>query len=233
MSYKNICYNCGVELNKENATKEHVPAKNLYDDFDDEFKQNRITVSACNTCNGLYSKIDQEIRDVLAIKNGDINEKKELTRKGIKSIMRRTNWKERIYTDDQGNVAAVDFSYDDIKQLHIKNFKALFFRKYGIPVPDDFVIEIYADGDEDHIHFAQPIHDYLRKDKDWEVSGHENIFKFILKDMTVQEESGKIYESGKLENSIGVASLMVYHDEVGAVVVAAPKAFIEKCKPAN
>ena len=67
-----ICYNCGIELNKENLSVEHVPAKNLYDDLDDTFKINRITVPACKRCNGIYSKIDQEIRDVLAIKNDNI-----------------------------------------------------------------------------------------------------------------------------------------------------------------
>lgn len=227
-----ICYNCGVELNKENKTVEHVPAKNLYDDFDDSFKQNRITVPACNTCNGLYSKIDQEVRDVLAIKNNDVNEKKELTRKGVKSILLRSNWKNRVYTDEQKNVRAVDFSYDDLKQIHIKNFKALFYRKYGFPVPDNFVIEIIADGDDNLIKTAQVLHDYVRTDKNWEVSGHQDVFKFILKDMTPDEAKGIFYESGNWDDIIGVAGLLVYHDDIGAIVLAGKRAYVESCKPA-
>lgn len=226
-----ICYNCGVELNAENYTVEHVPAKNLYDDFDDSFKRNRITVPACRPCNELYSKIDQEIRDILAIKNDNVEEKKELTRKGVKSIMRRSSWKDRVYTDEQGNVTAVEFNYDDLKSLHIKNFKALFFRKYGFCLPDDFVIEIVADGDENMIKSAQILHDYTRTDKEWEVSGHEDVFKFILKDITPNEEKQIFYESGDFEKIIGVAGVLVYHEDVGAVVLAGKKEYVESCRP--
>jgi len=226
-----ICYNCGIELNKENYSVEHVPAKNLYDDLDDTFKINRITVPACKRCNGIYSKIDQEVRDVLAIKNDNIDEKKELTRKGVKSILLRSNWKNRTYTDELGNVTAVNFNYEDLKQIHIKNFKALFFRKYGIPLPQDYLIEIYTIGDEKFIQFAQPMHNYVRFGKEWEVSGHKDVFKFILKDITLDEEKGIYSKSGDTSKSVGVAAVLVYYDDIAAVVVTAQKDYIEKCKP--
>lgn len=185
-----ICYNCGTELTADNSTVEHVPAKNLYEGFSDELKRNRITVPACRTCNNLYSKIDQEIRDAIAIKSDNIEERQALIGKGVRSIMRHSNWKDRTHIDISGNVIAVDFSYANLRELHIKNFKALFYRKYGFPVPGDFIIEIIADGDENLIGTAQFLHDYIRQDKEWEISGHPDIFKFILKDITEDEQQG-------------------------------------------
>lgn len=228
---KKICYNCGTELTKENATVEHVPAKNLYEGFSDEFKKNRITVPACNNCNNLYSKIDHQIRDALAVKNDDPEKKRDLMSKGVRSILRHSNWKDRTHIDINGNVIAVDFSYADLRQLHIKNFKALFFRKYGFPVPDNFIIEILADGDEDLVGTAQVFHDYIMLDRDWEVSGHPDIFKFILKDITPDKETDTIYESGDFDKLQTVAGLLVYHDDIGAIVVAGKKDYVESCKP--
>jgi hypothetical protein len=76
-------------------TVEHVPAKNLYDGFDNQFNVNRITVPACYDCNQLYSKIDQEIRDSLAVKSDSEEQKKIMTGKGVRSILRRSNWRDR------------------------------------------------------------------------------------------------------------------------------------------
>jgi hypothetical protein len=226
-----ICYNCGIPLTKENFTVEHVPAKNLYDDFGEDYKKNRITVPACFKCNNLYSKVDQEIRDALAIKNDNIEQKKLLTGKGVRSILRRSNWKDRTHFNNEGQVIAVDFSYADLRQLHIKNFKALFFRKYGFPVPNDFEIDILADGDEDKIVTAQMLHDYLRIDKEFEFSGHPDVFKFIIKDMTPDVKNDKVYESNDFDKLVGVAGLLVYHDDLGSIVVAGKKEWIKKIKP--
>ena len=226
----NVCYNCGRELTSDNATVEHVPAKNLYEGFGEDFKKNRITVPACAECNHLYSKIDQEIRDALAVKNDNLKERQELTAKGVRSILRRSNWKDRTHFNSSGRVAAVTFSYADLRQIHIKNFKALFFRKYGIPVPDDFGIEIIADGDDDKIDTAQIIYGYLLDGKEFEYSGHPDVFKFILRDMTPDKEKDAVYESRDFTKLVAVAGLLVYHDDIGAVVVAGKKEFIESCK---
>ncbi len=226
-----ICYNCGIPLTADIATVEHVPAKNLYEGFGDEYKVNRITVPACFVCNNLYSKIDQEIRDALAIKSDDPQQKKDLTGKGVRSILRRSNWSHRTHFNNNGQVVAVDFNYGDLRQLHIKNFKALFFRKYGFPVPENFIIDIIADGDDDKIETAQVFHDYLRTDKEFEHSGHPDIFKFILKDMTPDIPNDTIYVSGDFDKLVGVAGLLVYHDDIGAVIIAGKKDFVERCKP--
>ncbi len=232
LTMEKICYNCGTPLTKENATVEHVPAKTLYNGLEPEFKVNRITVPACFECNQMYSKIDQELRDALAvISNNDPEEKKELIGKGIRSILRRSNWKDRFHFNNNGNIVAVDFSYDELRKLHIKNFKALFYRKYGFPVPSDFEIQIIADGDENKLQTAQIIYGYLQVGKDYEFSGHPDIFKFILKDMTPDIPVDRVYESGDFEKLVGVAGLLIYHDDMGAIVVAGKKIFIASCKP--
>ena len=227
------CYNCGVKLTIFNRTKEHVPAKCLYDGFDNIYKRNRITVPGCRKCNNEYAKIDQEIRDVLAVKNADASKKSELTEKGIHSIFSRANWKERIFTDENGNATAFDFSYNDLRQIHIKNYKALFARKYGVIVPENYKIEIIADGDENLIKTAQTLHDYLTLENKWEISGHQDIFKFILKDITINREQNTFGESGDLLKAVAVAGILVYHDDVGAVVVGGDKDYIESCKPSD
>lgn len=226
-----VCYNCGKELTPKTYTVEHVPAKNLYEGFGEEFKKNRLTVPACFDCNNKYSKIDQELRDALAVKNDDTDYKQGLTAKGVRSIMRRSNWKDRTHFNHQGQVIAVDFSYDDLRQLHIKNFKALFFKKYGIPVPDDFQIDIIADGDDDKLPTAQILHDYLRIDKDFEYSGHPDIFKYILKDITPDIENDTIVESNDFNKLVGVAGILVYHEDMAAIVVAGKQDWIKSCKP--
>lgn len=168
----NICYNCGVDLTNKKVTAEHVPAKNLFEGFGENFKKNRITVPACENCNNLYSKIDQEIRDAIAITSSVVDKNTLFQGKWLRSITRRNNWRDRVHYDDNQIPIALDFSYNDLKKLHIKNFKALFFKKYGFPVPNNFEIEIFADGDLDLIASAQVIYDYIIRNKEWEISGH-------------------------------------------------------------
>lgn len=231
MANNRICYNCGKPLTPEIATVEHVPAKNLYDGFSDEFKRNRITVPACYDCNQKFSKIDQEIRDALAVKSDDPNQKQLLTGKGVRSILRRQNWKNRTYRNEQGQVIAVDFSYDDLREIHIKNFKALFYRKYGHPVPEEFEIDIIADGDNERkVEIGKVLFDYVQLDKSFEFSGHPDIFKFILKDLTPDIPNDTFHESGDLNQAVGVAALLVYHNDIGAILLAGKKEFIESSK---
>lgn len=225
---ENLCYDCGCNLTPENRTREHVPAQNLYEGFSDEFKKNRITVPACFNCNQKYSKIDQEIRDLIAVKSDNSDELKDLTGKGVRSIFRRKSWKERVHTDSNGNTKAVSFDYNQLCDLHVKNFKALFFKKYGFPLPNEYKISIGTEGDEldeKKSKTIQCMHDYIRTDKEWEVSGSTEIFKYILKDVTLDEGKG-YYESGDFDKLIAVGGVLVYHDQVVAVVMAGKKDLI-------
>lgn len=229
---KNICYNCGDPIDEDDKTKEHVPAKNLYQGFGEEYKINLITVPACSKCNNIYSKIDQELRDALAVINDDVEAKKELTSKGVRSILRRSNWKDRTHFNHEGKVIAVNFNYEELQQLHIKNFKALFFLKYAFPVPEDFEIAIIADGDTEKIESAGILYNYLFKEKEFKHSGHPEIFKYILKDITLgNNEDEELYESEDFDQLIAIAAILIYHNEICAIVLAGKEEFIESCKP--
>ncbi len=226
------CYDCGIELTKENSNKEHIPARNLYNGYPEEYKQNRITINACIECNHKYSKIDQEIRDAIGIMNDVDPNQQEVTRQAVKSILRRNNWKERVEQNENGNVVSVSFSYEELRQLHIKNFKGLFYKTFGQPVPDNYEIEIVSDGDEEYEHLikvAQVMHDYINSFNDWKPSGHKDVFMYDIKTMAVNSE-GNIDHDDNLDNSLAVVGILVYHQKLSAVVVAAKKDYLETIK---
>ncbi len=176
-----ICYNCGAILDNNNWTDEHIPPKNLYDGFDQSFKINRITVPACNTCNHLFSKIDCEIRDALAIKTEELTSRQKLAEKGTRSITRVNNWLERAHFDKDGKVVAIDFKYKAFHDSHKKNFKRLFYNKYGFSIPEEFQIEVIADDDTYKRFFlSQVLAAYLDKYAGFEQSGHPDILSLNL-----------------------------------------------------
>lgn len=227
------CYNCGIELTKENRTKEHIPAQNTFIGYAPEFKLNRITVPACFDCNNEYSKIDMEIRDAIGIMNENDEKQAEMTKKAVEAIMRDKNWPDRLEIID-GKVVSVTFSYDTFKKLHIKNFKGLFYHKYGFPLPDDFKIEIIAEGDFEDVKLnsiAQFLSDYISDGGDFQISGHKDIFQFKLKTLTPMHDGNHINDSPTLDNALGVVGLLVYHNNLKAIIIAAKKDYLETIKP--
>lgn len=103
------CYNCGKELTKDAITREHIPARTLFDGYNDEFKYNRITVPACKECNNMYSKYDEEFRNLIGI----ITNKKEndiIASAATRSILRKTDGFDRLRFDVWGNVRGVEFN---------------------------------------------------------------------------------------------------------------------------
>lgn len=91
------CYNCGIDLNEENKTREHIPAKNLFAGYSDEYKKNLLTVPACRKCNEEFSKTDQQVRDAIGIMNEDDQKKHEATRRSVKSILRQPKGLDRLH----------------------------------------------------------------------------------------------------------------------------------------
>lgn len=219
------CYNCGVELVRGNATVEHIPAQNLYQGFNESFKKNRLTVPCCYTCNNEFSKIDQEIRDIIGIASNEVN---LITQKAVKSILRRSNWKDRTYFDQYGNVQAVDFSYDDLKKLHIKHFKGIFYDKYKIPLPNYYTIEIIADGDDDLNNHANIFYDLLTSGNEiWQVSGSSHIFKYIHTGVKLDFETDLFQKTDNLVEATFIASILVYHEHLAVVIVAATEEYLK------
>lgn len=225
------CYNCGIELTTENKTREHIPAKNLFNGYSDEYKLNRIVIPACSACNNQYSQIDQEIRDVIGILNNDNELQKEVTRQAVKSIMRKNNWVDRVGNGSQEmqNIS-VSFKYSDLKELHLKNFKGVFFHEYNFPLPQNFNLEIIAEGDEEDPRFVEikkMIQDYLLH-KEWKVSGHIDVFKYRLAmlNLKIESENFDFSETTNIENCDLIICEVYYHNIINPVIFAAENKYL-------
>ena len=64
---KIYCYNCFKPIKEGEKTREHIPAKTLFEGYDDKYKANRITVPACYECNQEYSPTDRDFRNLIGI----------------------------------------------------------------------------------------------------------------------------------------------------------------------
>ena len=227
------CYNCGKELTDETNHDEHIPAKNLFSELEPNFKVNLLKVPACYKCNvKLYSKIDHIIRDVIGVLNEDEDFKKKLTAKATRSITRTKNWKERIFSIDNGKSLEVSFSYEDIKKLHIKNFKGLFYSQYGFPIPDSYEITIIAEGDEEN-EKAQIVNknyrEFLDYEKEWSHIGHPEVFKYKIKAMIKDEYDADIFFDGEnVEDAIGFVCSMDYLNALKPLVLAQSKESLDE-----
>lgn len=104
----NICYECGIPLDKESLTREHVPPKCLFPKSD---KNSLITVPSCIEHNGGKSSDDEKFLQIMSLqilankKGQDI-----ATNKAVKSIFRnrkRTKILARdatlVYVDEERN----------------------------------------------------------------------------------------------------------------------------------
>lgn len=194
---------------------------------------NLLKVPACYKCNvKLYSKIDHITRDVIGVLNEDEDFKKKLTAKATRSVARTKNWKERIFSIDNGKSLEVSFSYDDIKKLHIKNFKGLFYSRYGFPIPDSYEITIIAEGDEEN-EKAQIVNknyrEFLDYEKEWSHIGHPEVFKYKIKAMIPDEHDPDIFFDGEnVENAIGFVCSMEYLNALKPLVLAQSKESLDE-----
>jgi hypothetical protein len=210
-----LCYNCGSPIS--DVTREHIPAKCLYAGYSDEYKKNIVTVPACRICNENYSRIDQNLRDAIGVMNENSVEAEELTAKSVRSILRTSNWQNKLVVVN-GQVKAVSFDYKDIHDFQIKNFKGLFFSEFGYPFPDDFELYVIIEGEKEEAQtvtqreLLMPI---LMKDENWKVSGHEKIFKYRIKSI-----DNEIDKSIKIEDSKLFAAVMDYHESLVCLVIA-------------
>jgi hypothetical protein len=216
------CYNCGVELTDETQTKEHIPAKNLFAGFSEEYKKNLLTVPACRSCNEEYGKTDQRVRDAIGIMNDKDAKKAETTRKSVKSILRQSGGVERLHFNAAGKVIGVNFDNEEMKTHHIKNFKGLFYAKYGYPLPENYVVRVIHEGDSKNSRFmeiAGEMTAYVTKEGNWESIGHPDIFQHNMKTLEIGE-GGKVVNGTDLEKAIGVVAVMKYHNQLSPVVLA-------------
>jgi hypothetical protein len=213
-----VCYNCGVVLNSSNKTKEHIPAQAFYAGYGSEYKVNRITVDACRNCNENYSKTDSEFRDVVGMLKNEINVS-VLWEKSAKSILRR---KTNPLSYENGNLKSIEFSYNAIKTTVVKDFKGLFYKKYGIPFPKNWTIDIIPDSEKDPeiIRFGVNLFAYLDKDISWSISGHKDIFRYKFK-MMIPDKNGDLHDGTLIDKAEGFVSVQEYHSTSSFIVFAA------------
>ncbi len=173
------CYNCRTSLNPNQNHKEHIPAKCLFDGFPNQYKNNRITVPACYSCNQMFSPLDEEFRNLIGLINKH-PEAIELTDKTTRSIERWTSRKARLlFNRFSSKPIAMQFNLSDIANTHIKNFKGLYYHLYNHPIQNNYKIVAHFDKNF-QTEKSQKLVNYLTKNFSFKVSGHENVFRYIL-----------------------------------------------------
>lgn len=211
------CYNCGKELDN-NSTKEHIPARALFDGYDEKYKTNRITVPACFDCNNKYSTTDEEFRNMIGIM-AKHTENNAVTDNAVKSILRKDTEHKRLLVDSSMEVRGVTFSQQTIEDFHKKNFMGLFYHQYGYPLPANYklVVDICENGRSE---FAQHMIDYLNNLFEKKVSGHEDILSYCLQPVRekITNPDKKDLPLNKDENII--ACMLTYNQEHTALVYA-------------
>lgn len=216
------CYNCGIPLNelpKKERTKEHIPAKTFFSGYSEEYKNQRITVPACEKCNGDYSKIDDELRDVVGIINENDSDKMELTKNAVKKIMSNKKTRSEKVTFENSSMF-VSFNANTLDSLHKKNFKGIYTKKTSVPLSEKYLIDVYSDGhDEKKLDLGFEFLTALQELGNWEVSGHSDVFKFKLAYFDTEQNELKEFDKTITEPTF-LVSAMEYNNSIMAVVVA-------------
>lgn len=228
------CYNCGNEFEK--VTKEHIPPRCFSDAYPEEFKKNRISVPCCDECNNLYSKIDSELRDMIAvIKDGQDGNKKFLE-KGVKSILRRkVLGKDYGYNSEVGQYE-ISIDYEPLEQLFIKCHKGMFYSKYGFPIEELFVSQANQKMiNEKHDTLLNTFFEEQHKSTpdSFLISGHQDIFRASI--LAYKEGANNTLEiTENLDECFALSSYMIFHDRIDCLVLAVKKdtAYYELIKPA-
>ncbi len=172
------CYNCSKPLSADEIHVEHIPARNLFDGFPNEYKQDRITVHACLDCNKSYMVVDEEFRNFIGV----INKRPEATslvEKTARSIERLFSKKARVIYNEEQKPLGVRFDRTQIDAYHVKNFKGVFYYNYKMPLPEGYKIVVHSD-ETKKSQAGIRLLDYLQNNFKMKVSGHENVFRYII-----------------------------------------------------
>lgn len=225
---KQICYNCGVELEDMDVTREHIPAKNLFEGYDEKYKVNRITIPACSFCNGQYSPTDEEFRNMIGIitRNKD---NKTITEKSVRSIIRKDPTKQRLELDGFGKVSGVTFNDTPIENYHKKNFKGLFYYQYNQLLTDDYDLHVNID-ENDWSEITLGILGYLKDLFTFKYSGHPHILRYIIQPFRLGFSNAEKSDLQPVLNENIYAGLLVYNNEHAALVLATRKEWLEEIK---
>lgn len=224
------CYNCGTILSKKTKTKEHIPAKTLFEGYDEKYKVNRITVPACFTCNNAYSPTDKEFRDMIGI----IAKRKEnntITDKSVKSILTKDPENTRLRFDQLGKVTGVIFGQQPIEDFHKKNFKGIFYYQYGFPLPENYELLVNID-EKDYSEFTLTVIAYLIT-FNWKYSGHKDILSYCLQPLRPELLKTDKKDLLLMENENVFVGALKYNGEHAALVYAIRKEYLELIKESH
>lgn len=219
------CYNCGKELLEGQGTKEHIPAKALFNGYDSKYKDNRITVPACFDCNNKYSITDEEFRNMIGI-SSNRKENDFVTVQSVKSIMRKSPDLSRLRFDLYGKVTGVEFCENHIIDFHKKNFKGIFYYQYGYPLPDDYDLIVNID-ENDHSEFTSLVIGYLNEYFQRKCSGHKDIFSYCLQPFRYGLKKNNREDLELEENENIIVGALIYNKQHGALVYAIRKEYLE------
>lgn len=210
------CYNCEIELNKSNRTKEHIPSQNLFVGYSIDTKKNRITVPACNKCNGKFTKIDEEFRNFIGVINKHPDNKGivEKTERGFYMI--RNNIQRVVRIDEHRT--GVKFDKNLINDYHIKNFKGIFYKQYNKPIIGYTILPTWDESDKSKR--AQKLISYLTQNFEWKVSGNEKIFRYIIQPFRENYKNSSKKDIKLIEEEQYIMSIMEYNKQHAVLVFA-------------
>ncbi len=129
--------------------------------------------------------------------------------------MRRNDWANRVLFTGK-RVEAVSFKYTEFKKYFSKDFKGVFYREFGYPLPKSYSINIPVRSDRGYESLEKHL---LESGGEWKVSGHEDIFQYKVKPYGFAE-NGKVIDSD-VKNARIIAAMLIYHKKMFKVVLAA------------
>ncbi len=214
------CYNCGIpfsELKKIERTKEHIPAKTLFEGYPKEYLINRKTVPACLECNQEYAKFDDQIRDLIGITNESDTERKELTAKTVRKILsNKSEFKDKISIEN--NKIYFKLNMISIDKLHFKNFKGIYTSITKKPLSDLYKLDVYSIGQEEKkLKLGEKFLKEIEYLDNWDISGHENVFKFKMAIVNVESLT---FSSLDFNNSNSEPEILVCGMKYNSTIVA-------------
>ena len=222
---KTNCYNCGNEIDSSKSTKEHIPARSLFEGYDEAYKVNRITVDACLKCNGQYSPTDEEFRNMIGI-IAKRKENNKISEKSVRSILRKDKDNTRLHFEGFDKVSGVTFSKGSIEDFHKKNFKGLFKYQYNKVLLDNYGLWVNIDEND----WSKPTLAMLGflEMFEWKCSGHVEIFKYKLQPFRLHIENPLKKDLIPESDESFYLCLMAYNEEHAALVLAYNKVAIRK-----
>lgn len=212
------CYNCGIELDNQKVTREHIPPQNLFEGFPNEYKSDRITVPSCFNCNNGKSILDEEFRNLIGvISNNPLN--KSITEKTIRGIKRRWNSYENRHVLLQNKFPGVIFNENGTKDYIKSIFKGIYFDETQTPLPNEF--DIYPILQNQKIPYS--LHKAMQKIRDnyyWKFSGNRRVFEYTIKEITFKNSRYYINSLTNKTTPKYIVAILTFNTTLTAIVLA-------------